>query len=129
MSRLVFDVAYDLELQVSRSDSGFLECYIFCDGVILTITRSTAQALKRRRPVVFNAVLGQITHRPNAQVDRAIDLAQQGATLAFPTLFDDRQKTPRSRRTGAIARTACRERRFVGANAGLKIRPLRRRCA
>src|SRR5665811_2291112 len=85
MSRLVFDVAYDLELQVSRSDSGFLECYIFCDGVIFTITRSTAQALKRRRPVVFNAVLGQITHRPNAQVDRAIDLAPVSYThLTLP---------------------------------------------
>src|SRR5664280_1777710 len=101
MSRLVFDVAYDLELQVSRGDPGFLECDIFCDGVILAITRSTAQTLKRRRPVVFNAVLGQITHRPNAQVDRAIDLAQQRTALALPSIFNDRQKSPRSRRTRA----------------------------
>jgi hypothetical protein len=66
MSRLVFDVAYDLELQVSKGDSGFLECDIFCDGVIFTIARSTAQGLKRGRLVVFNAVLSQITHRSYA---------------------------------------------------------------
>src|SRR5664280_1653798 len=129
MSRLVFDVADDLELQVSGGGPGFLECDIFCDGIIFTIARAAAQTLKWRRPVVFNTVLGQITHRPNAQVDRAIDLAQAGAALALPAIVNDRQKSPRRRGTRAIARTARRERRFVGENTGLKIRPLRRRFA
>ena len=62
MRCLMLDVAYDLELQVLRGDSGFLECNIFCDGEIFAIAgydqESSADACDLRpRPAAVTSSL------------------------------------------------------------------------
>jgi len=126
---LTIDVAYDHKSQIIRDDSGLMERDVFYDCVVLTITGSVAQGRKRRRPEIVNTVLGPIAHGLDAQVHRAINLAQPGTALALQTKFNDGHKASRSCRTGAIARTARRERPLFGENAGLKLCPLCRHFA
>jgi len=81
MIRMTFAVADDEQAQVISDDPGRSQSDVFYDRVILAIARSGAQRGKGCRPEIFNLVLGPITHGPDAQIHRAVDLAQTGQHL------------------------------------------------
>ena len=96
---------------------------VFYDGVILTIARSGAQRSKGCRPEIFNPVLGPITHGPDAEIHRTVDLAQPGNTLALPAKLDDGYQSACSGGAIAVAPIACCERLFLVEKAGLQVCP------
>ena len=49
------------------------------------------------------AILSQIAHRPDRQIDRAVDLAEAGAAFAGSRVVDDGEKLQRGRRHAALA--------------------------
>src|SRR6476620_2780929 len=95
-------VAHDHDPQIVGRDAGQLQGYEFRDGVVFAIPGAAGEGGERRTPYVDCAVLGQIAHRADREVDRTIDLAETGASLADPRIVDQSQELKRSRRHAAI---------------------------
>ena len=74
-----------------------------CDRIVFAIAGAMREGDQRRTPDVDLAILGQIAHRPDRKIDRAIDLAEPGAAVAGPRVVDDGEKPQRGRRHAAFA--------------------------
>ncbi len=70
---------------------------------------------ERRTPHVNLAILGQIAHRPDCEIDCAIDLTEAGASLAGFRIVDDGEKSKGRRRHAAftVALAKCELHHFV----------------
>ena len=75
-------VAHDHDPQIVGRDAGQAQSDEFCDGVVFAISGAMGEGHERRTPDVDFALLGQIAHRADRQIDRAVDLAEAGAALA-----------------------------------------------
>src|SRR5258708_8433575 len=69
--------------------------------VVFAIAGTVRERDKRRAPHVDRAVLSQIAHWPDREIDGAIDLAEAGTSLAGPGIVDDGEKLQGSRRHAA----------------------------
>src|ERR1700722_7576700 len=72
-----------------RRSSGQTQGCEFCDRVVFAIAGAGGERRQRRTPDVDLAPLGQIAHRPDRKIDRAVDLAEAGASLAGSRFVDD----------------------------------------
>jgi hypothetical protein len=52
---------------------------------------------QRRTPDVDRAVLSQIAHRPDREIDRAVDLAEAGTSLAGSRIVHDGEQSQSGR--------------------------------
>ena len=96
------------------------KCYEFCDGVVFAIPGAMGEGDERRTPDVGLAILGLIAHRPDRKIDRAVDFAEPGASLA--------RACHRPRWRGIAAQPATRSGR--GRRRKAPVVPFRRRaCA
>ena len=118
------DIPHDDQSKVVRQSAGFTQRDLLCDGVVLAIAHPRREGGKRCRPDVVDAVLRQVGHRLDAQVDGAIDLADSRASLTSAALLDDLQKCPRRRWTVIFVGPTHGERLLVRTNMGLKLCPL-----
>src|SRR6266436_9335618 len=74
-----------------------------CDRIIFAVAGTTGEGDERRTPDIDGAVLSQIAHRPDRKIDRAIDLAEAGTSLAGLRIVHDGEKLQGSRRHATIA--------------------------
>ena len=77
---------------------------VFGDRIILAIAGTAGEGDERRTPDVDLAKLREIAHRPDGQIDRAVDLAEAGASVAVSARsVDDGEQSQRGRRHAAFA--------------------------
>ena len=74
----------------------------FCDRVIFAVTATGREGEKRRTPHVNLAILGQIAHWVDCEIDGAVDLAEAGASLAGFRIVHDGEKSKRRGRYAAF---------------------------
>ena len=96
-------VAHDHDPQVVGGDAGLAQGDELGDGVVFAISGAIGECYERRTPHVDFAVLSQIAHRPDREIDRAIDLAEAGASLAGSGVVHDGEELKGRRRHAAIA--------------------------
>src|ERR1700730_3256499 len=89
--------------QIVRRDAGLSQCNKLGDRVVFAIAGAIGEGDQRRTPNVDLAILGEIAHRPDRKIDRAIDLAKAGTSLAGARGVDDGEKLQGSRRHAALA--------------------------
>ena len=109
-------VAHDHDPQIIGREAGMAERDKFGDCIIFAISGTVRERHQGRSPNVEFAVLCLIAHRPDRQVDCAIDLAEAGAALAGSRVIDDSQKLQRGRRCAALANWSWRARTHVGSS-------------
>ena len=83
----------------SAGDAGHAQRYEFRDRIVLAVAGAAVEGDERRAPDVDLAVLGEIAHRPDREIDRAVDFAEPGAAVALPASVDDGEKLQARRRT------------------------------
>ena len=86
-------VAHDHDPQIVGRDSGHAQRDEFCNGVVFAISGAMGESDERRAPDVEFAILGLIAHRPDRKIDRAIDLAEAGASLARARIVHDGEES------------------------------------
>ena len=89
--------------QIVGRDAGAAQRHEFRDRIILAIAAARASVASGERPDVDLAVLGEVAHRPDGEIDGAVDLAEPGAALAEPGGVDDVEEFQRGRRHAAFA--------------------------
>src|ERR1700722_8027368 len=85
-----------------RRDAGLAQGDEFCDRVILAVTAAGREGEKRRTPHVNFAILGQIAHWVDCEIDGAVDLADLSASLAGFRIVHDGEKSKRRGRYAAF---------------------------
>ena len=75
----------------------------FRDRIVFAIAGAPCQRRKRRGPDVDLAILGEVAHRPDGEIDRAVDLAEPGAAVARLGGVDDGEELQRCRRHAVLA--------------------------
>src|SRR4029077_16030606 len=95
-------VAHDHDPQIFGGHAGPAQGYEFRDRVIFAVTAAGREVDKRRTPHVNLAILVQITHWMDCEIDGAVDLAEAGASLAGFRIVHDGEKAKRRRRCAAF---------------------------
>src|SRR5689334_17367195 len=103
MILLMKRVVQDHDPQIARSDAGFTQRRVLCDGVVLAVAGAAAKGCKRRAPDVLLAILRKIAHGADRQIDGAVDLAEAGTALAGPGLVDNSEEAQGGRRHAVLA--------------------------
>ena len=88
--------------QVFGRDAGAAQRHEFRDRVVLTVAAAAGERRERGRPDVDPAMLGEVAHRPDGEIDRAIDFAEPGAAVAEPRGVDDIEELQCGRRHAAL---------------------------
>ena len=99
------------DTQVFRGNAGHAQRDVFRNRVILAIAGAVVEGDERRAPEVDLAVLHEVVHGANRQVDGAVDLAETGAAFALPAGIDDREEFQRGV-GGAVVAIAVAERQL-----------------
>src|SRR4051812_33544391 len=95
-------IAYYHNAQIFRRDTGLAQRDELGDGVILAVPCAGSERDERRTPYVHRAILSQVAHRPDREIDRAVDLAKARATLAGSGIVHDREHLHRRGGNAAV---------------------------
>ena len=95
-------IAQDHDPEIVGCESGVAQGYEFRNRIIFAIATATRERCERRGPDIDLAVLGEVAHRPDGEIDGAVDFAKPGAAFAQPGGVDDVEEFQRGRRRAAV---------------------------